>query len=255
MLQISKKGRVLTLTLNRPDKRNALNNELVALLKSALKEAKTDSELKVIVIRQNGSVFSAGADLESLQRLQTLTFDENLEDSRHLGELFDLIYNHELPVISAIEGDAIAGGCGLATVCDISIALETARFGYTETRIGFIPAIVSYFVAKKLGDMQARRLLLGGELIKADEAFEVGLITEVSDKSEFESRLTYWTNLFETKVSGNSVKATKQLLKNAQELSFETFMSYATDMNAKARESDDCKRGISAFLNKEKITW
>lgn len=255
MLKKVQTGRVLTLTLDRPEKRNALNNELVTLLKSALIEAKLNLDLKVIVINQSGKVFSAGADLESLQQLQKHTYEENVADSKHLAELFELIYTHELPIISAIEGDAIAGGCGLATVCDISLAVETAKFGYTETRIGFIPAIVSYFVAKKIGDMQARRLLLGGELINADEAYEVGLITEVCTKNDFAERLTYWIQTFETKVSRNSVSATKQLLKNVQDLPFAEFLDYATEMNAKARESDDCKRGISAFLTKEKISW
>lgn len=255
MLKKVQTGRVLTLTLNRPEKRNALNSDLVFLLKSALIEAKSAKDLKVIVINQAGNVFSAGADLESLQQLQSLTYEENVADSKHLAELFELIYTHELPIISAIEGDAIAGGCGLATVCDISIAVETARFGYTETRIGFVPAIVSYFVAKKIGDMQARRLLLGGELIKADEAYEVGLITEVCTKTDFAERLSYWIQVFETKVSKNSVSLTKQLLKNVQDLPFAEFLEYAIETNAKARESDDCKRGISAFLTKEKISW
>lgn len=255
MLISTKTNRILTLTLNRPEKRNALNSDLVEELKQALINAKEDKELKVIRIKQNGNVFSAGADLESLQRLQTATYEENQADSRHLAELFELIYTHELPIISVIEGDAIAGGCGLATVCDISLAVETAKFGYTETRIGFVPAIVSYFIAKKIGDMQARRLLLGGELILADEAYEVGLITEVCSKKDLEERVTYWTQLFETKVSGNSVKLTKQLLKATQERSFTEFLDYAVDMNAQARSSDDCKKGIQAFLNKEKITW
>ena len=143
MLDVTIIQKTLFLTLNRPEKRNALNNELVGLLKDELKKAKTNPELKLIVIRQNGAVFSAGADLSALQKLQTQTFDENLLDSQHLAELFELIYDHPLPILSAIQGDAIAGGCELATVCDISLAVDTARFAYTETRIGFIPAIVS----------------------------------------------------------------------------------------------------------------
>jgi methylglutaconyl-CoA hydratase len=255
MLEVTIHQKTLYLTLNRPEKRNALNNELVGLLKQELQNAKSNSDLKLIVIRQNGSVFSAGADLDSLQKLQSQNFDENLADSQHLAELFELIYSHPLPILSAIQGDAIAGGCGLATVCDISLAVDSARFGYTETRIGFIPAIVSWFVVKKVGDTFARRLLLGGELIQAKEAYQLGLITEVCTADEFSARLNYWVNLFETKVSRQSVTMTKELISQAHSTSFFEFSPYAASKNAEARGTDDCKRGISAFLNKEKITW
>jgi methylglutaconyl-CoA hydratase len=255
MLDVTIIQKTLFLTLNRPEKRNALNNELVGLLKDELKKAKTNPELKLIVIRQNGAVFSAGADLSALQKLQTQTFDENLLDSQHLAELFELIYDHPLPILSAIQGDAIAGGCGLATVCDISLAVDTARFAYTETRIGFIPAIVSWFVVKKVGDTFARRLLLAGELFKAPEAYQMGLITEVCTSETFSERLNYWVHLFETKVSRESVKMTKELISHAHFTSFSDFSPYAASKNAEARGTDDCKRGISAFLNKEKITW
>lgn len=255
MLISEKINRTLFLKLNRPDKRNALNNELVGAIKKAMHEAKSDMDLKCIVLQGEGDVFSAGADLQSLQNLQNQSYEQNLADSTHLAELFELISTHPLPIISAIHGDAIAGGCGLATVCDISIASETARFGYTEVRIGFVPAIVSYFLSKKVGDTRARQILLSGRLFTAHEAFQWGLITEMVPINELNDRVSYWIDTFENKVSKQSVSMTKQLITESHHQPMSTFLHYAAQLNATARASEDCKKGVSAFLNKEKLTW
>jgi len=148
--------RIGTITINRPEKRNALNFEIVQELKIALEMAANDADCKVIVLRAEGKAFCAGADLEYIQTLQNNTFEENLQDSGHLRELFQQIYLHEKVIIAQIQGHALAGGCGLASVCDFSFAVPEAKFGYTEVKIGFVPAIVMVFLIRKIGEAKAR---------------------------------------------------------------------------------------------------
>ena len=185
-VEYSVKDRICTITLNRPDKRNSLNEQVVSELKQAFGQAAEDQDVKVIVLAAKGSAFCAGADLAYLQQLQQNTFEENLADSNHLKELFYQIYMHPKVVIAKIQGHAIAGGCGLATVCDFSFAVEEAQFGYTEVRIGFIPAIVKVFLLRKIGEGKAKELLLSGDLISAVEAKEFGLVNKVVKEDELD---------------------------------------------------------------------
>lgn len=254
-LLIESSERVCTLWLNRPKKKNALNYALVAELKQALQTAIHQTEIKLIVLRAKGDVFSAGADLEALQTLQTATYQENVADSRHLAELFELIYTSPKPVLAAVHGHAIAGGCGLATVCDITLVKKGAKLGYTETRIGFVPAIVSKFILEKSGVAFTKDVLLSGRLFEADEAYQKNLITEAVEEARFEERLRYWVDMLLTKTSPQALASTKKIIQQASELNFSDFITLAIETNAKARGSEDCKRGIAAFLNKETITW
>ncbi|MBI3232787.1 MAG: enoyl-CoA hydratase/isomerase family protein, partial [Bacteroidetes bacterium] len=155
-------NRIGTITLNRPDKRNALNAEFVSELKQVFVHAYADENCKVIILKSNADVFCAGADLEYLKQLQTNTFEENYADSSHLATMFELIYTGPKPVIARIEGHAISGGCGLVSICDYSFATPNVNFAYTEVKIGFIPAIVMIFLIRKIGEGKARELLLGG---------------------------------------------------------------------------------------------
>ena len=164
------KDRVATITLNRPEKRNALNPILVDSLITAFNKAATDKSVKVVILKANGDVFSAGADLAYLQQLQINSFEENLADSNHLKNLFTTIYRLPKIVIAQVEGHAIAGGCGLATVCDIIFAVPEANFGYTEVKLGFVPAIVACFLIRKTNETLAKRILFTGELFTAVEA-------------------------------------------------------------------------------------
>ena len=166
----NKKGNILEIILNRPDKRNALNSEFVGELRQAFGEANADDSIRVIILKGSGKAFSAGADLGYLQQLQNNTYDENLQDSSHLMELFKLMYSHKKLIIAQVEGHALAGGCGLATVCDFIYTVPEALFGYTEVKIGFIPAIVMFFLLRKIGEAKARELLLTGTLIEATRA-------------------------------------------------------------------------------------
>lgn len=247
--------RICTITLNRPEKRNALNEQVVGELKQAFAQAAEDAEAKVIVLAAKGAAFCAGADLAYLQQLQKNTYEENLADSNHLKELFYQIYTHPKVVIAKIQGHAIAGGCGLATVCDFSFAVEEASFGYTEVRIGFIPAIVKVFLLRKIGEGKAKELLLSGSLTDAQGAKAYGLINEVVKAEELDEHVSQFAQKLVAKNSRQSMQFTKQMIAEVQEMGLEEGLSFAAEQNAKARASEDCQKGIAAFLNKEKPSW
>ncbi|MCC5926781.1 MAG: enoyl-CoA hydratase/isomerase family protein [Bacteroidetes bacterium] len=255
LLHIRTEEGIHYLTLNRPDKRNALNRELVEVLAKAFLDADQNESIRAIILSGAGDVFSAGADLEALQALQDASYEDNLRDSRALAELFDAMHQCSKPIIGAINGHAIAGGCGLATLCDITVAPDTARFGYTETRIGFVPALVARFALSKIGETQSRKLLLSGTLIDAVEAARIGLITEVCTADTFDERIAFWADVFRSQVSPQAVATTRELLRTASSMSWEEALEYAIRLNAKARETSDCKKGVAAFLNKEKHSW
>lgn len=247
--------RVATITLNRPEKRNALSPELLTDLKTAFQQAEDDERVRAIILKANGDAFCAGADLAYLQQLQKFSYAENLQDSNHLKELFIRMYTHPKIIIAQVQGHALAGGCGLATVCDWVFAVPEAKFGYTEVKIGFIPALVSVFVVRKIGEGRARELLLGGELISAERAMLMGLINEVVEPEKLEARVREFTNRLITTNSSNSMALTKKLIADIPGRSLEDALNLAAGMNANARSTQDCKRGIEAFLNKEKIIW
>jgi len=247
--------RVAWITLNRPDKRNALNAEMVSALKDALSRAESDQSAKVIVIGASGKSFCSGADLSSLEKMQSNSYEENLADSNHLAELFQQIYKHPKVVVAQIQGAAIAGGCGLATVCDFSVAAEHAKFGYSEARIGFVPAIVMIYLINKIGEGKARELLLSASIIDANSAKDYGLINHVVPSGELDARVRQLTKSLVEECSGDSLRITKEMLSKLQGMSVDDAIGFAAQMNARARSSEDCKRGILAFLNKEKISW
>jgi methylglutaconyl-CoA hydratase len=247
--------RIAYITLNRPEKSNALCYDLVRELKLAFKAAEEDPEAKIIVLKANGDAFCAGADLQYLQELQTNSFEQNLADSDHLKELFQLIYQLKKVVISQVHAHALAGGCGLATVCDFTFAAEEANFGYTEVRIGFIPAVVMVFLLRRIGESKAKQLMLSGSVISAEEARELGLIHYVKKKGQLAGEVKEFAlNLIENN-SAYAMGLTKQMIAKVQSLPLDEALAFASEINAKARGSDDCKRGIAAFLNKEKINW
>lgn len=249
------KDRVGYITLNRPEKRNALSHELVIELTGAFDKAEQDSSVKVVVIKAEGEAFCAGADLAYLQQLQYFSFEQNLEDSRQLKNLFLKIYQLKKVVIAQVQGHALAGGCGLATVCDFTFAVPEAKFGYTEVKIGFIPALVSVFLIRKVGEHKAKQLLLTGEVIKAQEAMERGLINMVLKAEDLEKTVFEFASNLIRSNSGQSMQLTKQLIAQVQSLSLEDGLEQAAMMNAHARATEDCKKGIAAFLNKQDLKW
>lgn len=249
------KDRIAEITLNRVDKRNALNSEVVTELSKAFDQAEHDEKVKVIILKANGEVFSAGADLDYLKKLQSNTFEENLADSNLLRKLFEQIYSQPKIVIAQVQGHAIAGGCGLASVCDFIFTTPEAKFGYTEVKIGFIPAIVAIFLIRRIGEGKAKELLFSGDLIDANYAKQIGLINYISATDNIENEVKAYADKLCKTTSSQSIALTKQLLNNVQDLPLTDALDFAAEMNAHARSTDDCKNGINAFLNKKKIEW
>ena len=247
--------RIATISLNRPDKRNAFSPELVNSLTETLLKASDDEEVKVIILKAIGPVFSAGADLAYLQQLQNNTHEENVQDSQNLKTLFTTIYYLPKVVIAQVEGHAIAGGCGLATVCDVTFAVPEASFGYTEVKLGFVPAIVSCFLMRKTSETIAKKILLTGDLFSAEQALAYNLITYVTNKDEISLKVQDFAQKLCNEASGNALMVTKQLIGQTTNPELEKSLNLAVQINARVRESEDFKKGIASFLSKEKIKW
>ncbi|MGB0884790.1 MAG: enoyl-CoA hydratase/isomerase family protein [Chitinophagales bacterium] len=247
--------RITFITLNRPEKRNAFNEILVEELKQAFTQAEQDKHTKVIILKANGKVFSAGADLGYLQGLQKNSYQENLADSNNLKDLYQQIYTLKKVVIAQVEGHAIAGGCGLATVCDFTFSVPEAKFGYTEVKIGFVPAIVMVFLIRKIGEAKTKELLLTGKLISAAEAKEYGIINNTFIADNINSEVTSFALKLCEEASEQSLQITKEMIAKVQDMNYVQAFDYAAEMNAKGRGTSDCKAGITSFLNKEKINW
>ncbi len=249
-------GRTARITLNRPDKRNALDDVMIKELTTAFSHAGRDPNVKVIVLRGNGNAFCAGADLEYLSRIQQYSLEQNRSDSQQLAKLFRLIYELRKPVIAVVDGPALAGGCGLASVCDFVIASEeNARFGYTEVRIGFIPAIVMIFLTRRVGEGRARALVLQGNVISAVEAKSIGLVTDVVPSKDLDAVAEKFIAELLDQNSLTAMGLSKEMLSKLNGLSIVDALDYAANMNAAARMTDDCKKGIRAFLDKKKPSW
>ena len=248
-------NRMAFIILNRPEKRNALSYELVSELKIAFQIAENDEKVKVVILKANGETFCAGADLTYLQQLQNFSHEENLTDSNHLKSLYLQIYTLKKIVIAQVQGHALAGGCGLTTVCDFVFAVPEAKFGYTEVKIGFIPAIVMVFLIRKIGEGKAKQLLLIGDLVLAEEAMQLGLVNKVIGSENLETEIEIFAQKLIHENSTHAMMLTKQMITQVQSMTLNEALLFASEMNATARKSDDCKKGIDGFLSKKKITW
>jgi len=228
---------------------------MVTELTSVIRDLSRPGACKAIILTGAGDAFCSGADLASLQEMQLADMAQNLTDSEQLAGLFMAMHDFPGVLFGAINGHALAGGCGLVTMCDIALTHEKAKFGYTETRIGFVPAIVAKFLLAKVGSSQAYRLLLGAEIVSADVAKEVGLVHEVATTETYDARLAWWVDHLTHGVSAEALASTKKLIRLVSGMDMSTALQYASRMNAAARMSADCKKGISAFLDKETIRW
>ncbi|GAA0880565.1 enoyl-CoA hydratase-related protein [Algoriphagus jejuensis] len=248
-------SRVGFISLNRPEKRNAISPAMVEELGEAFAEFEQNPDVKVVILRAEGRAFCAGADLAYLQEMQNYSFEENLADSHRLKTLFSKIYEFPKVVIAQVQGHALAGGCGLVTVCDFAFAANGAKFGYTEVKIGFVPALVSVFLSEQIGQALTAELLLSGELITAVKAAELGIITaEVATEDLEKKTFEFAQNL----VLGNSTFAmqeTKRLLRSLGDKARHEALDRAAEANAKARSQADCVKGIAAFLSRTKPDW
>lgn len=240
---------ILRIVLNRPEKRNALSPTMIAEISAALDDAAADGDVRVVILSGEGGTFCAGADLAYIQQLSSFGAEENLSDSRALRDLYWKIYTFPKIVIAQVHGPALAGGCGLATVCDMVFASDDSQFGYTETAIGFIPALVSVFLIRKIGEQHARELLLSARKVSAEEAYSLGMINAVVPCPELEATVQSYA-LAIAKNSPSAIALTKTLLSTVSGMSMEPALEYAASMNALARSTDDCKKGIAKFLNK-----
>jgi methylglutaconyl-CoA hydratase len=240
---------VARITLNRPEKRNALNDALTNSLKDGLRKADGDDSLYAVVIRGAGKDFCSGADLVALQKISENSREENLADARNLMELYLLIRQVKVPVIAAVHGRALAGGCGLAMACDIVLATETARFGYPEVKIGFVPAMVTAILRRNLGEKKSFELLTQGFEFSAGEAERLGLVNRVYSGDSFEDDIKEFVSVY-GKVSRSAVQLTKKLLYQMDYAAFEDAMEMGAETNVEARMTEDCQAGIKRFLNK-----
>ncbi len=246
-------GPLAIVTLNRPDKRNAISYELIEELLRALDEVEK-SPAQILILTGAGKAFCSGMDLENLRSITGRTEAENLADSATMARLFRSLYDFPKVTIAAVNGPAIAGGCGLATLCDFTLASSEAKFGYSEVRIGFIPAIVSAFLLRQVGEKHARDLLLTGRIISADEAFRMGLINEIVAPEKLRSRTRdLAANLLSN--SPASLLATKKLLKRYASESLDREIAAAVEENARIRRTADFREGVSSFLEKRNPRW
>ncbi len=234
--------------LNRPDKRNALHPDLVKQMKEKLNEIRDDDNVKVLIITGEGKAFCAGADLSYLNELKNFSSIENEKDSEDLAEMFLMIYKFPKPTIAAVNGAAIAGGCGLASVCDLIVADEDhSKFGYSEVKIGFVPAMVSIFIIKRIGEGIARQLLLTGEIINGKRAYEIGFVNYLYN-NVLEGATEVASNIMEN--SSFSMKETKSMVDSVSGLSVDEAIHYCVRLNAISRSSEDFKNGLESFLKK-----
>lgn len=252
-VQLAYDSRVATITLNRPDKRNAISFELIDELLRALDEV-AKSDALVVILTGTGKAFCSGLDLDNLKDLLGRSPQQNLQDSRTMVRLFRALYEFPRVTIAAVNGAAIAGGTGLALLCDFTLAVPEAKFGYTEVRIGFVPAIVSTFLLRQVGEKQARDLLLTGRLFGADEAARMGLINEIVPPETLMTRARELAALL-MENSPASLRATKQLLTDHARAEIDSQIEAAVRENAAIRNTADFREGISSFLEKRKPKW
>jgi len=248
--------RICTVTLSRPEKHNALDDRMINELSGAFSAAQKEADVKVVIVKGEGESFCSGADLSYLQQISQYDFQQNQQDSNNLMKLFQQIFTLRKPVIALVHGAALAGGCGLATVCDIVIASrETAKFGYTEVKIGFIPAIVMVFLVRRIGEGRARELTLRGNIINAQQAYELGLVNQLVGETELEEHGYRLADEMVKNCSGASMGLVKELLARIHGMSTADALDYASNLNALTRMTEECKRGIEAFLKKEPMKW
>lgn len=250
---VADEGDVRTVTLNRPERRNAMTPEMQLELVAAMEEAAVGN-CRVVVLRGAGDAFCSGLDLAALQGMSDKSAADHRADAERIARLFRTIYELPKPTIAAVHGAAIAGGTGLATICDFTLAVPAAKFGYSEARIGFVPAIVSAFLALQIGDKRTRDLLLSARLFDAAEAHRLGLVNEVVAPGALSERVGALAQALVAN-SPESLAATKRLLAEQNKAWLDAAIAQAMDANARARETADFREGLAAFLEKRKPVW
>jgi methylglutaconyl-CoA hydratase len=246
-------GAIAIIALTVPEKRNAISAQMIADLLGALQQAE-EGPARVVILTGSGKAFCAGMDLDELQNLARQTLPKNLEDARRMTKLLYRLYSFPKPVIAAVNGAAIAGGCGLATLADFTIAVPEAKFGYTEVRIGFMPALVSVFLRRRIAERHVRDLLLTGRIMGAEEALRMGLISEIVPLESLMDRAReIATQLLAA--SPSAVAQTKKLLLSFDRVAIRAELEAAIEASADIRATPDFKEGVTAFLEKRPPKW
>src|SRR5260370_99871 len=240
---------VARITLNRPEKRNALNDEIVGEIKDALRAAAADPGTRVVVLDGAGKDFCSGADLAALQQSSQASIEQSVASARLMGDLFIMMRRHPHPIVAAVRGRALAGGCGLATAADIVLASESAKFGYPEVNIGFVPAMVMAILRRSLSEKRAFELIATGEIISAQTAVDYGMINRVFADETFDLDVDAYASKLASK-SASAIMLTKRLLYHMDTMSFEAAIEAGVETNAIARMTEDMKRGLEKFLKR-----
>ncbi len=240
---------IARVTLNRPEKRNALDRDLIRELMTALDSAAGDGSVRVLLIAGAGKDFCAGADLAELEQSIDSDVLENLSDARRLGDLFAAIRKHALPVVAAVRGRALAGGCGLATACDVVLAAESAQFGYPEVNIGFVPAMVMAMLRRSVSEKAAFDLVASGEIVSAARAAELGLVQRLFADDSFEAGVNAYVEKLAAKPA-SAIALSKRLLYHIDAMPFSAALESGVQVNAIARMTADCRHGVERFLKK-----
>jgi methylglutaconyl-CoA hydratase len=251
VLLVETAGGVATLTLNRPEKRNALNGELVDALHDALGEVAADPEVRVVAIRGAGKDFCAGADLAELERIAGMGAEDSLADAQRMGDLFVALRTLDRPVVAVVHGKALAGGAGLATACDLVVAREDVQLGYPEVHLGFVPAMVMAILRRKVGEARAFELVATGGRIPVRRAEELGLVNRVFAEDEFEAQVSDFLGHL-ARLPGSALSLTKRLLYGLDGMGFEEGIARGAEVNAVARTTRACREGVQAFLNRSR---
>jgi len=248
LIEYSAAGGVARITLNRPEKRNAITSEMMSALRDALQRASHDTAIRLLLIRGAGKDFCAGLDLSEVLRSGD-DEAEALASARRLGDLYIAMRRHPKPIVAAVQGRALGGGAGIATACDLILAAESAQFGYPEVKLGFIPAIVATMLRRAVHERQAMELALTGEPLSAPRAYAIGLINRVIPDAEFEAAVERYVAAL-AEQSATAMSLSKKLLYETDGMSFEASIEAGVQANVQARRTDDFKRGIARFLKK-----
>lgn len=252
-LKLEFEAEFATITLNRPEKRNAISAAMIQELLAALDEVEA-SPTRAVILTGAGKAFCSGMDLDALAAIAQQSPEQNLEDSRRTARMFRRLWSCPKPLIAAVNGPAIAGGCGLATLCDFTLAVPEAKFGYSEVRIGFVPGIVSVFLTRQIGEKRARDLLLSGRIVDAAEAHRMGLVTEVVPPDRLMSAARELAGNL-AGASPMSLARTKQLLCSYALEEIDRELERAIEENARIRSTADFREGVASFLEKRKPVW
>lgn len=255
-VRFSTRDRLAIVSMNRPDRRNALDDVMIRELTDAFNIANRSGGIRIVILTGEGPAFCAGMDLEYLRRISQLGQAENLEDARNLTKLLELVHGLKKPVVAMVNGPALGGGCGLAAACDFVFASkEKAKFGAPEVKMGFLPAIILLYLVKRMGEGSAREFVLRGEILAADQARGRGLVTEVVEADRLTPSVMEFAEQLIRSASGSSLMLTKELFSRYDEMGMKQAVEYAANLNALVRKTEDFNKGMEAFSKKENLEW